>query len=106
MHYLDDLLILGPPESSTCLYNLDTIKEVCQHLGVLPTLEKVEGPTQSLTFLGIVLDTKNMEACLPDEKLQRIREQVVTWLIKCKATKRQLLQHATKVVKPGQTFVA
>jgi len=70
-------------------------------------LEKVEGPTQSLTFLGIVLDTKNMEACLPHEKLQRIWEQVAAWLVKCKATKRQLLslvgllQYATKVVKPG-----
>ena len=70
-------------------------------------LEKVEGPSQSLTFLGIVLDTRNMEAHLPHEKLQRIRDQVATWLVRRKATKRQilslvgLLQHATKVVKPG-----
>ena len=70
MRYLDDFLTLGPPKSSTCLHNLHTIKEVCQHLGVLLALEKVEGPTQSLIFLGIVLDTKDMEACHPHEKLQ------------------------------------
>ena len=112
MHYLDDFLTLGPPESPTCLRNLETIKGVCCHLGVPLALEKVEGPSQSLTFLGIVLDTRNMEARLPHEKLQRIRDQVATWLVRCKATKGQilslvgLLQHATKVVKPGRTFVA
>ena len=112
MHYLDDFLTLGPPESPTCLHNLEIIKEVCQYLGVPLALEKVDGPTHSLTFLGIVLDTKNMEARLPHEKLQRIRDQVATWLVRKKATKRQilslagLLQHDTKVVKLGRTFVA
>ena len=53
-----------------------------------------------------------MEARLPHEKLQRIQDQVATWLVRKKATKRQilslvgLLQHATKVVEPGRTFVA
>ena len=52
-----------------------------------------------------------MEARLPDEKLQRIRSLLSTWLHKQKATKREilslvgLLQHATKVVKPGRIFV-
>ena len=50
MHYLDDFLTLGPPESPTCLHNLEIIKEVCQHLGVPLALEKVDGPTHSLTF--------------------------------------------------------
>ena len=53
-----------------------------------------------------------MKAHLPHEKLQTIRNQLTSWLYKRKVTKRQilslvgLLQHATKVVKPGQTFVA
>ena len=53
-----------------------------------------------------------MMACLPADKLQRIRSLLATWLRKRKATKRKilslvsLLQHATKVVKPGRTFVA
>ena len=112
MHYLDDFLTLGPPDSPICSHNLNTITEVCQKLGVPLALEKVEGPSQTLTFLGIVLDTKHMEARLPHEKLQRIRNQLTSWLHKRKATKRQilslveLLQHATKVVKPGRTFVA
>ena len=53
-----------------------------------------------------------MEARLPDDKIQCIRTTVSSWLRKKKATKREilslvgLLQHATKVVKPGRTFVA
>ena len=75
-------------------------------------LEKVEGPSTSLTFLGIVLDTVRMEARLPTDKLHCIRHQVKTWLSKRRATKRQilslvgLLQHATKSVCPGRTFLS
>ena len=103
---------MGPPLSPTCSTHLTTIMEVCSQLGILLALEKLEGPTQSLTFLGITLDTHRMEACLPPDKLQHIRNQVATWLTKKNATKRDilsliwLLQHATKVVKPGRTFVS
>ena len=45
---------------------------------------KVEGPSTTLTFLGIILDTQCMEIRLPQEKLQVKLE---TWLKKRKATK-------------------
>ena len=112
LHYLDDFLLMGPPQSPKCQYNLSTVKQVCSLLGIPLALEKVEGPSDSLTFLGITLDTLHMEARLPDDKIQRIRTSVSSWLQKRKATKREilslvgLLQHATKVVKPGRTFVA
>ena len=112
MHYLDDYLTLAPPDSATCHHNLDIIKSVCLQLGVPLALEKVEGPSTSLTFLGIVLDTVRMEASLPTGKLSRIRHQVKAWLTKRKATKRQILslvgilQHATKVVRPRRTFLS
>ena len=75
-------------------------------------LEKVEGLSTSLTFLGIVLDTVRMEARLPTDKLCCICHQVKAWLTRWKATKRQilslvgLLQHATKVVRPGCIFLS
>ena len=112
LHYLDDFLILAPPSSNTCLTNLNTVKEVCSQLGIPLALEKLEGPSQSLTFLGIALDTKRMEARLPEDKLFQIRTQLAAWLGRKKATKREilslvgLLQHATKVVKPGRTFIS
>ena len=85
--------------------------EVCERLGVPLALEKVEGPSISLTFLGITLDTSWMEIRLPDEKLLRIRNEILNWLPKKNATKGEilflvgLLQHASKVVRCGRTFV-
>ena len=84
---------------------------MCQFLNIPLALEKVEGPSTSLEFLGILLDMVRMEARLPDDKLQRIRQEIQSWLDKRSATKRQilslvgLLQHAAKVVCPGRTFV-
>ena len=103
---------MGPPQSSQCQENLSVIQHLCDFLGIPLATEKVEGPADSLTFLGITLDTKRMEARLPAKKFQRIRKLVASWLQKRTATKREilslvgLLQHATKVVKPGRTFVA
>ena len=34
LYYLDDFLTIGPPHSPTCQQNLDTIKQVCDILGV------------------------------------------------------------------------
>ena len=86
LHYLD-FLAMGPPSLHTCEQNLDTIKTICTQLGVPLAVEKVEGPTTSLSLIGITIDTVKMEACLPDDKLSRICHLVDTWLHKKSATK-------------------
>ena len=112
LHYLDDFLTLGPPASNICQQNLNIIQKVCGSLGIPLALEKIEGPATILTFLGITLDTTNMEARLPKDKINRIRQLITSWLGKKKATKREilslvgLLQHATKVIRCGRTFVS
>ena len=78
---------------------------ICKDLGVSLALEKVDEPTTTLSFLGIVLDTSKMQARLPNDKLQRMCNLVSEWLTKKSATKQEilslvgLLQHATKVVR-------
>lgn len=112
MHYLDDFLTFGHPSSAECQNNLDTIMHTCSSLGVPLAAEKIEGPSTTLTFLGITIDTIKMEVRLPDDKLARIRHIVSDWLTKRRAKKREilslvgLLQHATKVVQCGRTFVS
>ena len=86
LRYLDNFLTLGPPQSNTCDHNLATLKHLCHRLGVPFTLEKVEGPTTSLSFLGIILDSECLEAHLSEDKLIRIQRLLVTWLDKKKAT--------------------
>lgn len=112
LHYLDDFLLLGSPHSPECQQNLDTFIHLCSHLGIPLASEKIEGPSTSLPFLGINIDTSQMEIQLPEEKLARIQELLVQWLGKKKATKRKILsllghlQHASKVVRCGRTFTA
>jgi len=62
----------GTPSSLTCQHDLNTIIQICNHLGVPLALEKVKGPSTTLLFLGIVLDTIKMEARLPEEKLCKL----------------------------------
>ena len=52
-HYLDDFIILGPANDSSCRRGLDVVLELCERLGVPLAMEKLEGPTTCLTFLGI-----------------------------------------------------
>lgn len=59
-------------------------------LGIPLAIEKVDGPTTVLDFLRIVLDTERMEACLPKDKLDRIRTAIQEWLNRRSATKREI----------------
>ena len=112
IHYLDDILMMGPPGLDTRQHNLKIIITVCTTLGIPLTSEKVEGPLTTLIFLGIILDTETMEAHLLEDKLQRTQQMVKDWLVKKNATKREIillvgvLQHAAGVVLPGRSFVS
>lgn len=57
LHILDDFLFLGPPDSSICKLALHQFMSMCDVLGVPIKGEKTEGPSTTLIFLGIELDT-------------------------------------------------
>jgi len=108
IHYLDDYLTMGPAGEPSCYNNLHKMMDIAKldiakHLGIPLAMNKVEGPSHCLTFLGVILDTQKMQARLPDDKLSRIKQQLSNWLHRKKATKREilslveLLQHASKV---------
>ena len=88
------------------------MQKVCASLGTPLALEKVKGPSTSLTFLGIKLDNNNMEASLQKEKLTKMRQLIMSWLSRKKATKQEilslvgLLQHSTKIIRCGRSFVS
>ena len=44
-HYLDDYIMLGPPNSGDCQRFLDIMERVCHMLGVPLALDKKDGPT-------------------------------------------------------------
>lgn len=53
VHYLDDFLFWGPPESATCGEALATATNLCARLGLPTSPSKTIGPATCFTFLGI-----------------------------------------------------
>ena len=87
------------------------MRSLCQAIGAPIKEEKVEGPTTSLTFLGIVLDTLSMEASMSVECKTSLLTAIHSFLTFRKCTKRQLLSligklsFACKVVPAGRIFL-
>ena len=111
MHYLDDYLTMGKKQTKECENNLALIQQICAWLGVPLKVEKMEGPTEILIFLEVLIDTSKMELRLPTEKLMELKSLMVQWKYKQASTKRQLLSlvgklaHVAKIVKPGRMFL-
>ncbi|KAI2645934.1 Pro-Pol polyprotein [Labeo rohita] len=64
---LDDFLIISPPNSVPAAHLLTTQK-LFSELGIPLTQDKTEGPSTSIEFLGINLDSQKFLASLPKEK--------------------------------------
>ena len=57
LHYLDDFVTAGPPDSPQCAQNFSASLAVCKHLGLPLHPGMCVGPTPLLTVLGIELDS-------------------------------------------------
>ena len=68
IHLLDDFLIVAASRE-ICQRQLNLFVDLCGHLGVPIAPEKTCGPATTLSFPGIELDTIQLEARLPAEKL-------------------------------------
>ena len=111
LHYLDDFLFLDPPTSSLSQKSIAKALAVCEALGVPVAPDKVMGPSKTLAFLGIQIDTAREVLSLPHEKLLLLQQTIRSWQRRKRCSKRELLsligqlQHAATVVRPGRTFV-
>ncbi len=71
-HFLDDYITIGAPGTPECEHNLTLLVHICHTLKLPLAIQKMEGPTTCLTFLGIELDTVKFELRLPSHKLVRL----------------------------------
>ena len=84
---------------------------VFSKLGILLHPDKLEGPLTCLTILGIELDSLNLQACLPQDKFDRMTALLEDWSqkrwCKCKELESLIghLQHAHKIVPQGHSFL-
>ena len=69
MQYLDDFLVMGPPDGKECHEGVHTLLGVLEDLGLPIAEDKLEGPGTKLTFVGVEIDSEAMEIRLPQEKL-------------------------------------
>ena len=111
IHYLDDFLLAGAPDTDQCEVGLRLSQEWCRRLGIPIAAHKTEGPATRLVFLGIEIDTVLLTLRLPEGKLARLQGEIRRWEGKRSCSKRELLsligqlQHACCVVKPGRSFL-
>ena len=111
IHYLDDFLVVTASNEHQDSYAMCLLLETFEHLGLPIAWDKLEGPTTCLTFLGFEVDSIRGEIRLPRQKLGELRTEIHWWLGRKSCTKRELeslvgrLCHASRVVKPGKTFM-
>ena len=111
LHYLDDFFTLGPADSMVCSNLLNAIQQASLNIGIPLAREKCEGPTTCITLLGIELNSIDMTARLPNDKLAELQTLIGSWTGKKFCTCKELeslvgkLNHACAVVAPGRTFL-
>jgi hypothetical protein len=110
LHLLDDFLII----SSTyfvCKAHFDLFIILCDFLGIPIAPDKIFGPSTTLTFTGIELDSLKWEACLPKDKIEKCVQCIASFLTRKKVTLKELqsliglLNFACLVVTPGCAFL-
>ncbi|XP_069592246.1 uncharacterized protein [Ranitomeya imitator] len=110
IHYLDDFMFVGPPDSAVCGNLLATMEWVSGHFGVPLAQEKTEGPCTVLSFLGILIDSRKMECRLPDDKLLLLKQEVSRIGKLRKVTLKELqsllgrLNFACRIMPMGRIF--
>lgn len=111
-HLLDDFLAIDKPDLCSGERTRALLSLLFNRLHVPLASHKCVGPTCCLEYLGIILDSENMVAKLPLDKLQRIIQFIEQMLHKSKCTKLELLQllghlnFASRVILPGRSFVS
>ena len=108
--YLDDFLIIENSRER-CLQAQQCLIQLLRMLGFSIAWEKVEGPTQVLTFLGVQINTVDDLLVLPEEKVREF-EILVNEVLMCKRISLKKLQSlagklnwASSVVRGGRTYL-
>ena len=111
LHILDDFLILSDADEHKCKNDLLVFLGLCKTLGVPIKQEKTEFPTTVITFMGLELDSVNMVARLPQDKLIKLRSLLSSFRKRRKVKLQELqsllglLNFCCKVVLPGRAFL-
>ena len=111
IHYSDDYLLISPPlPTIQAQRDLSVFRSTFHTLGVPVAEDKLIGPTTSLTFIGISINTNTFQISIPDEKVQEVVREMPKWCHRRTCTQVQLqslvgkLHFISKVIRPGRIF--
>lgn len=108
-NYLDDFLVVGDTYAD-CQRAQLVLHGVLRELGFYIAYKKVLSPSCVQRYLGIIIDTHQMKLFLPQDKLQKLKEELAFFDGRRQATRRQLqrlcgiLGHCATLVRGGRTF--
>ena len=94
--YLDDFLVSGATYRE-CQETMQVLLKLLRDLGFWINYNKVQGPAQKLTFLGISLCTTDMTMSLPPDKIKDLHDCLQHVKMAQKITKRGLQSLAGKL---------
>ena len=95
--YLDDFLILSSSQEH-CNEGLLYLISLLRELGFAIAWPKVVSPSQSIVFLGVLIDSRSMTLQLPQEKVASLKSLLHSFKARTRASRRQLESLAGKLV--------
>ena len=110
MHILHDYLLV-PPTEQLCQQQLDWFLSLCSYVGIPIAPEKTCGPSTTMSFAGIELDSILLEARLPRDKIGKWVSMISDFIHRKKVTLKDvqslngLLNFACSVIRTGRAFL-
>ena len=107
---LDDFLFIGETRKE-CQHALDAFLSLCKKTGIPIASHKTQDPTNSLTFLGIHIDTVHSQISIPLSKISLYKLHVQELLTRDCCTFRELksiigkLQFVSLIIPSGRCFL-
>ena len=91
IHYSDDYLLISsssPPNQAQ--KDVTVFRSTFHTIGVPVADDKLVGPSTSLTFIGIMINTANFSVAIPQEKIHEVVSQMPKWCDRRTCTQVQL----------------
>ena len=109
MNYLDDFLIVSDTREG-CAADQNTVIKFIRSLGFHVAWQKVTEPSTKVKYLGIIIDTVEMQLSMPEGKMECLRELLAKHERANFITRKNLesmtglLAHCSSCVRGGRTF--
>ncbi len=109
IHYVDDFFGVSS-SSQLSASQLQSVRAAFRLLGIPISEEKTVGPIETITFLGIEIDTVTRTVRLDQERLSRVQAELAQWIGRSTASINDLqsiagvLCFCSRAIRPGRTF--